>query len=381
MISNNFKHSVAILQRIAPHYRHAFFRGLRASLGDNNIDLNLYYGDEYPGSVPKSQYIEEPWAIHVQNRYYSFGGRDMVWQSTPGLSKYNLVIVEHAARLLNNYSLLAARRLGLLNKMAFWGHGENLQHGRSRPVTEFLKRILLHQVDHYFAYTSLSHNRLLVSGLDDRRITIVNNTIDSLELKKQIAGVSQDQMDAIRNQIGLQGEHVAIYCGGLYQEKRIEFLIESAIRIRREMADFELIVIGDGPDATIVDKSSKEHDWIKYIGPVFGDDLALYYRLSQCLLMPGMVGLAIIDAFTAELPLLTTNHDMHSPEIAYLEDGINGLITPATVNDYAAAVILCLTDINLLKRLRAGCRVSSDKLTMANMTHNFTKGILKCLNT
>lgn len=47
--------------------------------------------------------------------------------------------------------------------------------------------------------------------------------------------------------------------------------------------------------------------------------------LARVFLMPGLVGLAILDAGAAGLPLVTTDYPWHSPEIAYLDPGVNGL--------------------------------------------------------
>ena len=44
---------VAFVQRVLPHYRHPFFDGLAKCLADEGIALTVYYGNEYPGTVPK----------------------------------------------------------------------------------------------------------------------------------------------------------------------------------------------------------------------------------------------------------------------------------------------------------------------------------------
>ena len=373
------KGSVAIVQRVAPHYRHAFYRGLHAELENHGIELEVYYGSERPGTVPRTVILTEPWAHLVTNKYIVIGGRDIVWQRLPFLCSYNLVIVEHAARILNNYSLLTAHRLGLIRKLAFWGHGGNFQQGKSRPVAELIKSIVARQADHYFAYTELSRQRVSASGVPDERITVVNNTIDTAALTEALDSITSTDLTRLRARHGLHGEHVAIYCGGLYPEKRIDFLIKSVLVVRQRICDFELIIIGDGPDADIVRNASAEHRWIKYIGPKFGSDVAPYYRLSRCILMPYLVGLVIIDSFTAELPLITTDHDTHGPEIAYLKNNINGLMVTPTIGEYAGAVVSCLSDDKHLKRLQEGCRDSASELALDNMIKKYTEGILLCM--
>src|SRR5439155_20640401 len=68
------------------------------------------------------------------------------------------------------------------------------------------------------------------------------------------------------------------------------------------------------------------HSWIKYIGPKFDQEKVPYFMLSKLFLMPGVVGLAVLDAFALAVPLVTTAVPGHGPEIDYLDDGTNGIL-------------------------------------------------------
>ena len=84
-----------------------------------------------------------------------------------------------------------------------------------------------------------------------------------------------------------------------------------------------------------------------YRGPVFGDETAAdLLRQSTLLLMPGLVGLAVVDSFATGCPLVTVDLPFHSPEIEYLENGVNGVCLPAgtTPTAYAEAVVELLGD-------------------------------------
>jgi hypothetical protein len=45
------------------------------------------------------------------------------------------------------------------------------------------------------------------------------------------------------------------------------------------------------------------------------------------MLMPAHMGLSVLDAFAASLPVITTRHNNHSPEFAYVKDGRNALLS------------------------------------------------------
>jgi hypothetical protein len=99
--------------------------------------------------------------------------------------------------------------------------------------------------------------------------------------------------------------------------------------------------------------------------------------------MPGLVGLAIVDSFAAEAPIITTSVPYHSPEIEYLEDGVNGILVrdEYSPDQFAQAVLEVLTDESLGTRLRSGCRIAAERYTNEEMVHRFANGIERALET
>jgi glycosyltransferase involved in cell wall biosynthesis len=186
----------------------------------------------------------------------------------------------------------------------------------------------------------------------------------------------------VRNELGLNSENVAVYTGGLYPNKRIDFLLDAAILIRKTIPDFELIVIGDGPDRDRVSVAASRHPWIHDIGPKNDQAKVPYWALAKLLLMPGLVGLVVVDSFALGVPLVTTDFPYHSPEIDYLENDINGLLVPCgpSAGHYATAVADLLLDPTRLERLRAGALSSSAEHTIEKMAGNFAMGVIQALD-
>ena len=105
--------------------------------------------------------------------------------------------------------------------------------------------------------------------------------------------------------------------------------------------------------------------------------------VAKVLLLPGLVGLGILDGQALGLPLVTTAVPFHSHEIAYLSPGVNGVCVAAWRDPeaYAREVVRLLTDPELLARLRDGCLRSAADHTVERMAANFTAGILNALAT
>ena len=156
-------------------------------------------------------------------------------------------------------------------------------------------------------------------------------------------------------------------------------LVEAADRIRQECPDFVLIVIGDGPMGDFVRRAAASRPWMTYDGVRFGREKAVAFGLSTMMLNPGLVGLHILDAFAMGLPMITTATAQHSPEIAYLIPGVNGLALEETASSYAAGVVSLFRDPERLARMRDAARAQGLKYTVEAMAENFVDGIARAL--
>jgi glycosyltransferase involved in cell wall biosynthesis len=377
MVNNSL--SVLIIQRILPEYRIKFFSELSQFLQKYDISLRVIYGQEYPGTVPKTQKTDEPWSCFAENRYFNLHGTRLVWQPVlKDIINADLIIVEQSNSLIINYFVLFLRFLGV-KKVAFWGHGRNMQSGNKSSFSENLKRILIGSVDWWFAYTGNSVEWVANTGFPVSKITNVQNAIDTSSFKLAIEQVTAEQLTNIKNHLGIISDEVLLYCGGMYADKKLNFLIDACHQLKAIRPELHIVFIGNGPQQYLVENEAKNSHWLHYVGPIFGSERAAYFKLSKALLMPGLVGLSIVDSFVASTPLFTTNIPIHSPEIDYLENNVNGVMTEPNVSDYVNALNKFLSNTTLQEKLCAGCIASAEKYTLSNMVVNFASGIIECL--
>ena len=372
---------VVIFYKSIPQYRRRFFELLRERLASDGIGLELIYGRPTMEDAAKGDSVDLPWAVKAGSRSVRLAGRELVWQNgLTRLRRGDLVIVEQASKLLLNDVLFAVHRAGLI-RMAFWGHGRST---RLRPLTgpgERAKRYMSRRVWWWWAYNERSAAYVRDLGYPDERITRVQNSIDTLSLVAAAAAVDPEELAELREQLGLQGDNVCAFVGGMYEDKRLPFLITACEVIRQELPDFEMIFVGDGPESAVVAKAADRHSWLHYVGPRFDEERIAYMLLARLALMPGGVGLGVLDSFGLRVPLVTTAIPSHGPEIEYLQDGVNGLVVAGTSDpsDYAAAVVATLRDPKLRERLRRGCEQSSAQYTVEAMADNFADGVRRAL--
>src|SRR5207249_2868195 len=174
---------------------------------------------------------------------------------------------------------------------------------------------------------------------------------------------------------------VGLFCGMLDPVKSVPFLIDCCRIIRERMQrPFHLILVGGGSEQDRVQHIIKDLPWVHAVGPRFGREKATFFKLSDVFLLPGRVGLVILDAFAAGLPLITVQIPIHGPEVEYLENAVNGFMVPRNDETYAETVVQVLGDSPLLLRLREGALRSAEKYTVDAMVENFRAGVMRCLS-
>jgi glycosyltransferase involved in cell wall biosynthesis len=111
------------------------------------------------------------------------------------------------------------------------------------------------------------------------------------------------------------------------------------------------------------------------------DDLKLAraLRLSAAVVIPGYVGLAVTHGFAHGVPTLTRHGQLHSPEIEYLEHGINGLILPENHDEFFAALDDFVDDPGLQTLLAGGAERTSQTIGMDHMVATFRSLVVECL--
>lgn len=371
------KKTVVIIQRRLCDYRELLFQQLKMLLLQNGIELRLLYGDATNEEKSKLDSGDIPWAEKLSTHY--FLGNRICWQPFfKKVQQADLVIVTQENKLVCNlWPLFGWRKY----KLAFWGHGKNMQVSPTLwgQLKERMKFLSTNRVDWWFVYTGISQQFVSGLGVSKEKITNLENSVDTLGLKVLCDAVTREEIQAVRRELNLGDGPVGLYIGSLYEDKRLEFLLSASQLLSQRIPDFRLIIIGSGPQQLMIENAQAEYPWLNYVGRQIERKKAQYLKMANVLLNPGLVGLGILDAFAAGIPIVTTDCGLHSPEIDYLRQGENGFITANTLEDYVQTVQRILTDSTLANHLQRGCLDSASHYTVENMAENFRAGILKVL--
>ncbi len=106
------------------------------------------------------------------------------------------------------------------------------------------------------------------------------------------------------------------------------------------------------------------------------EDVDLFLLSSDITVMPGMTGLAIVHSFAIGRPYITIKSTYHSPEVAYLKHGVNGLMADANMEAFCDAIESLVINSEARKKMGISAfNYAKDKLSMANQIKGFEQAI------
>jgi glycosyltransferase involved in cell wall biosynthesis len=368
--------TVVFAQRHMVHFRVPFYEKLRHALGEHGVQVRVLVGEPTAQEVAKSDGGTLAWGEPRRTRYSLAGS--LCWMpvhADPGDGGL-LVLAQENRLVLNHWELLRPRKY----RVAFWGHGRNMQSSAPAGLRERFKHWTTQRADWYFAYTDASYQTLRDIGYPAQRITVVNNAIDTRQTVADRESIPALEMQALRRSLGLDGKRVGMFLGSLYAQKGLDFSLEAARIIRRSLPDFHWMVMGNGPDRAKVEAMAHEHPWVHWVGPKLGRDKALYAGLCDVLMIPSAIGLVALDSFALGRPIVATHENNHGPEVAYLEDGADCVMTPRSVDAYADAVVELLTQRERLSDMQRRCLQKASVYSIDGMVDNMRRGVLAALD-
>jgi glycosyltransferase involved in cell wall biosynthesis len=365
-------HKVVIVSETLHPYRLPFYRNLAETLRTSQFptQMELVHGN------CKYRQIDCPGFVNSYAPVFRIGR--ITLQILPrSFYSAHLAIFGQEVRHLNQYLPYLAHLLFKRQKFCLWGHGKNFQSKNTMSPQEMWKAHITRHAHWFFAYNDLSASIVAGHGFPADRITNMMNSIDTASLVVSKQQLDPNDLISLRQSLGINGQHVGIYTGSMYREKRIPFLLQSCYKIRQSVSDFEMIFIGDGEDHSLVSEAARQNSWIHYVGVKNESEKVPYWAISQVFLMPGAVGLVILDSFALETPMVTTAVSTHGPEIDYLEDGVNGVMVkdPFSIAAFTDTVIDLLINEPKRRHLAAGCRASVSKYSIENSAKLFSSGI------
>jgi L-malate glycosyltransferase len=352
--------TVLVLQGQVPPYRIPFFRSLTHELKRRQFKLLVVSSSVLPG-INDIGFLHQ----HVRRSAGSLSALKFIYQKMP-----TVLVLPHS---LQYFPLASSTRLIQRNRrrQLFWGMGTVRRYGlgsaRDRsPASETVRRLMLALCDHYLSYTEFSTANLLGGGYDGVRITTLNNSVEALATPKQVMAAKR---------VPLQ----VLFVASLVEDKEPLTAVAIIGRLQQMVPGATLHIVGSGPLRGECERAANAQPWVHFHGPLRGQTLRDLALTSDIAIIPGRVGLAVLELASAGLPLATCAMSLHGAEIAYLRDGINGLFLSTNTDLAAKKLGTLLADRPALERMRNDALKMANEYSVRNMAINFANGVLTSL--
>lgn len=368
--------TVVILQEYVPQYRVPFFEQLIKTASEHGVRIRVAAGAPHHKQNLRQDRQSANFIQEIRQREFAIAGTRLVLRDVaPAIRSADLVIMEQARRNIDAYWLLMRPRRQ--QKICLWGHGRDFVTTPSWLKERVMKH-LTRAADWFFAYTEGGRDAVVAAGYPIAKTTVVQNSIDTTDLQKNISEITSAQISEFRELHGLHTS-TAIFIGGLDESKRLPFLFEACRMAYEANNSFRLIVAGSGQLSSYVENVAGTAPWLRYLGPLFAQDKALAVAASDFMCMPGRVGLIAVDSFAAGRPIVTTEWPWHGPEFEYLTHQKTCLVTEDDTHSYAQAIGKLLDNPLELERMQAACRNARSTYSIEQMAARFFDGIRAAL--
>jgi len=177
------------------------------------------------------------------------------------------------------------------------------------------------KVDLYITLTNFAKNMMIESGLPEDKIKVKPNFVN-INFNKTI----YTDINKRKKQF--------VFVGRIVKEKGIDLLLEA---FDQNIEDFDLVVIGEGPERENLQRKYRKNKRIKWYGQLNNDEVLEEISKSYSLVMPSKLyetfGMVVIEAFSVGTPVIVPNHAGFPDIISPNENGY--LFQPNDLTDLA----------------------------------------------
>lgn len=168
---------------------------------------------------------------------------------------------------------------------------------------------------------------------------------------------------------------VILYLGRLIKKKGLEYLIQAFARLKKDITDTVLIIVGDGPERNKLEAlcSSFNLTDVVFVGSVGERDKLAYFMIANVFVYPSITletpeewGLGVIEAMSVGKPVIVTTATGCALDV--VQNGINGYIVPE--RDWQAlykAIKMIANDANLRKSMG----IESKKIIKSTFNYDY----------
>lgn len=333
------KPKVFILQRVIPSYRVRVFEYLTS---DNDCDVTIVIGENKAGEKAQNAANLSQISTHkLPTKTFEILGRTFVLHR--GLLRYLMnekpshIISEAESHFLGYLTVIFYKMI--LNrscKTYLWCFYSlpGRPHERS-AFHSLVKKVTRATFDGFVSYTSFGRHFLMSKGINENAISVATNVCDTDKFMSLAESLKLSKEEA-KEALSVDGKFVVSFFGTLTEVKKPHLILQLAEYFRNE--DIVFRIIGKGPlEKKLKEDAARMQITNLYFDGHVSNDIAVYYRASDVVLVPGRGGIVISEAMSFGVPVIV--HEADGVELDLIVEGESGVIVPtATLSSFVAPI-------------------------------------------
>lgn len=367
--------NVAIVTNVIPQYREDMYRRLIDNYGEN---LHIYCQKSIPGMNLNLVHNKFNDNITIVNTL-SLKKEKLSWQILPIyklFNEYDVIYFYGNPRVLSN--VFWASLFKLLGKnIVIWGQYHTA--GANKLMEKF--RLTWWKLfDYIFLYTEKEATAYKARFPEVRLVSGMNNGLNLSEIDYAANKYAGSRLDEWKKDNNLIGKTILLSCARLDAKNKFNIFLPVLKKLVKDYPNLIWCVIGNGDEEQSLKNIANElgiDGHITWLGAIYDqEDLAPWFLSSALLLHPGSIGLSLIHAMSYGLPVLThDNIEMQMPEIAALENNVNGFLFKENNTASMVSKIRNVLDNNVpISEISVSARTTiNDKYNTKIMSENFIR--------
>jgi len=232
------------------------------------------------------------------------------------------------------------------NVGTFHASGGKPWYSFGTPIGKLILKKWFHKLDGKIAVSLPA--REYVSKYFPGDYTIIPNGVDTKHFSPDAPPIEEF----------IDGKLNILFIGRMEKRKGLDYLLEAYQRVKPEMPDSRLIIVGPGIRLRNKYEKRVRQNGLKdvvFVGYAAYRDLPRYYKTADIVCCPAIgwesFGIVLIEAMAVGKPIVASNIEGYA---SVMSDGVEGLLVPPkNVEKLAEALISLMSDESLRQQLGA----------------------------
>ena len=359
------RYRLGLEQRLFPEYRRPFFELLA---GNCPKGFCLFAGKVQPGEgVLEAATLQKGEWVRAENRYV-FSGKTLLYHEENLLAwleswKPQVLIVEANLRHLGlRRAIRWMHQHG--GRVIGWGLGFGGNKTAFSITWQGIQKAFIQNFDVLLSYSQKGKNEYVEAGFPAERVFVASNAV-SPQPKWKIPHRGKDLK---------RDKPTVLFVGRLLERKSVDRLIQACARISGKFQP-DLVIVGEGPERTTLEKLAfRIYPDTRFAGDLRGRKLEDAYRQADLFVLPGTGGLAIQQAMSYGLPVITGVGDGTQSDLVRSENGWQ--LVSDKAEELTDKLTSALKDPAKLRKMgEASFKIVKNEVNLESMLESFANAV------